>query len=141
MKTFRSFFALALLFALVGCKNETRTTADQYGVGAICVQAADCLQPDPPCDGGAGCFNQQCLTQFSGGYCGIQGCTANADCPVGSACVAHTDGQNYCFRTCGSKDECNVNRDAANEANCSSSVTFVEASTNTKACVPSSSGI
>ena len=54
------------------------------------------------------------------------------------ACVAHDDGKNYCFRLCSTKEECNANRDAANEANCSSSITFVEGKTSSKACVPPS---
>jgi hypothetical protein len=52
----------------------------------------------------------------------------------------HTDGMNYCFRNCIDKAECNANRDPANEANCSSNVTFVEPAKNQglKACVPPS---
>lgn len=138
----RSFgFLFAVFFTLAGCNSDAPVTADQFGVGAMCSASSECRQPDPPCDGGAGCFNQQCLTQFAGGYCGIQGCASNADCPAASACVAHTDGNNYCFRTCATKSDCNVNRDAANEANCSSSITFVDVATSGKACVPPSSGI
>jgi len=131
-------FSLALM-SLAACGDDDENAADRVGVGAMCTIMSDCLQPDPPCDGGVGCFPQQCLTQFTGGYCGIQNCTGNVDCPEGSACVHHDDGINYCFRRCNDKAECNVNRDSSNESNCSSSVTFVEA-TSGKACVPPSSG-
>ena len=134
--------ALLLGFAsLVGCGDDDEgNDADRAGVGAMCQVMDDCQQPDPPCDGGPGCFPQQCLTQFTGGYCGIQNCTSNAECPDGSACVAHDDGNNYCFRLCNDKPECNLHRDAANESNCSSSVDFVDPTTQGKACVPPSSG-
>lgn len=130
---------LLLLTLLLGCGDDDPTDADRVGVGAMCAVMDDCLQPDPPCDAGPGCFPQQCLTQFAGGYCGIEACTSNAECPDGSACVAHDDGHNYCFRRCTDKAECNVNRDADHESNCSSNVTFVEP-TSGKACVPPSSG-
>ena len=60
---------------------------------------------------------------------------------AGSACVAHTDGKNYCFLICTDKSQCNVNRAADVEANCSSSVVFVEGKLNVKACVPPSAGV
>lgn len=130
IKPSKLFLALviAVLPALAGCGDDS-TEADRLGVGAECTVSDDCLQDD---------IVQQCLTQFKGGYCGVTGCTADADCPASSACVAHTDGTNYCFRTCIDKAECNENRDVANEANCSSSVTFVEDALNRKACVPPS---
>ena len=116
-------FALVLVFS--GCSDN----ADELGVGAECAVADDCNQ-----DGIA----QQCLQQFKGGYCGVTGCASNADCPTDSACVTHDDGQNYCFRTCQSKDECNANRAVDNEANCSSSVDFTDGDMGYKACVPPS---
>ncbi|MDP6947116.1 MAG: hypothetical protein QF464_23400, partial [Myxococcota bacterium] len=79
-----------------------------------------------------------CLDQFKGGYCGLEGCIANTDCPTGSACVAMDDGVNYCFRQCVDKVECNENRSVDDESNCSSSVTYVEPLTEGKACVPPS---
>jgi hypothetical protein len=115
--------ALAMMFAFA-CGDD----ADDLGVGAQCTG-------DDQCDADT---MQTCLA-FKGGYCGIKGCLLDADCPDLSKCVAHDDGMNYCFRTCLDKAECNANRDAANEANCSSSVTFVEANTGLKACVPPSS--
>ena len=68
---------------------------------------------------------------------GVQDCTDDAGCPQGSACVAHDDGVNYCFRVCANKSECNYNRAADNESNCSSNITFVEGGGG-KACVPPS---
>ena len=63
---------------------------------------------------------------------------ADADCPAGSECVVHDDGTNYCFLVCADKVECNRNRSADNEANCSGSVTYVEADNEGKACLPPS---
>src|SRR5690606_35740809 len=86
----------ALALSAVACGSD----ADDLGVGAECTTNDDCNQED-----GA----QTCLA-FSGGYCGLMGCTADADCPEASACVAHTDGVNYCFRLCADKPDCNANR-------------------------------
>jgi hypothetical protein len=113
---------LALLFA-----GACGGGADDLGVGAQCTG-------NDQCDSDT---HQVCL-MFKGGYCGLSGCTHDADCPTDSKCVMHTDGMNYCFRTCLDKPECNANRDAANEANCSSSVTFVDQNPGIKACVPPS---
>ena len=77
-------------------------------------------------------------TMNKGGYCGLTGCKADGDCPESSKCVTHTDGKNYCFRSCADKAECNANRDADNESNCSSNVTFADGSKSGKACVPPS---
>lgn len=117
----------ALLFT-PACSDED--AADQLGIGAQCAANADCASDDD--------VSLSCLTSFKGGYCGVQDCTSDADCPGSSACVTHDDGKNYCFRLCADKAECNANRDAANESNCSSSVTFVEGKTSAKACVPPS---
>jgi hypothetical protein len=117
----------ALLLASV-CACDDETEADRLGVGAECT-ATDQCDADT---------NQVCLPQFKGGYCGIQGCLSDADCPEAAGCVAHTDGQNYCFRVCNDKPECNENRTVDNESNCSANVTFLEAPTNRKACVPPS---
>jgi hypothetical protein len=114
---------VALLFA-----GACGSNADDLGVGAQCTSNDQC-DPDT---------HQVCLN-FKGGYCGIMNCAHDTDCPELAKCVMHTDGMNYCFRTCLDKAECNANRDAANEANCSSSVTFVDNNQNIKACVPPSS--
>ncbi len=122
-KTFLSF----VVMSCAACSSSgSGTAAQQRGVGSACTTAADCTEK-----------GQACLP-FKGGYCGIEGCKANADCPAGSACVKHTDGKNYCFLLCADKPDCNVNRTPANEANCSSTATFVEAATGKKACVPPS---
>jgi hypothetical protein len=55
-----------------------------------------------------------------------------------AGCVAHTGCNEYCFRTCGEKAECNSKRGADVEANCSSNVEYVEDSTSAKSCVPPS---
>ncbi len=115
-----SLFGL-LLVSSVACGDD----ADDFGVGAECSTNDDCLD------------DQTCLS-FKGGYCGIADCTTDADCPELSACVAHDDGTNYCFRVCDNKDECNANRSADNEANCSSSITFTDNENAKKACVPPS---
>ena len=111
---------------LAGACGDDDAEADELGVGAECAGDDDC-GPE-----------QTCLS-FKGGYCGLEGCAANADCPQGSLCVAHDDGKNYCFRICLDKAECNRNRSAELEANCSSSIVFVEPQTGVKACVPPSS--
>jgi len=111
---------------MTSCGDDTE--ADRLGVGAECTSNDQCDVDT----------NQSCLA-FKGGYCGIRGCVHDSDCPQPSACVAHTDGMNYCFRTCADKPECNVNRTVDNEANCSSSVTFVDGTQGRKACVPPSS--
>ena len=127
----------ALCLTLVACGDDNNNDADSLGVGAECVADTDCFQPFN--DAG---LAQQCLKQFKGGYCGIQNCQVNADCPQQSACVHHTDGHNYCFRTCADKLECNVNRTPDNESNCSANIEFTDGTKaqNGKACVPPSAG-
>lgn len=121
--------AIALALLLCACGNDSE--ADRLGVGAQCESNDECDEDT----------NQSCLMQFAGGYCGIEGCVNDLDCPEDSACIAHTDGTNYCFRTCVDKPDCNANRDVDNEANCSSSVDFVDGANGRKACVPPSSGV
>jgi hypothetical protein len=130
----------SLLIVLPACEDDNDddgTEADQFGVGAECSADSDCDEYEPEEDTGG--YELTCLTQFTGGYCGLDDCLGNEDCPDGSACVAHDDGMNYCFRRCSDKGECNLNRDPDNESNCSSNIEFVEP-TNGKACVPPSSG-
>jgi hypothetical protein len=119
------------------CGDDDDVNADRLGVGAECTSDDDCLQSRH--DGG---LTERCLMQFKGGYCGIVDCEQNADCPEGSACVIHEDGRNYCFRTCANKPECNRNRSAENESNCSSNVDYTDGDKDTigKACVPPSDG-
>ena len=130
---FRALFCAVLACALTtACSDENE--ADRLGVGAECTVMDDCYQAD-------GEIPQDCLRQFAGGYCGVVGCASNDDCPEASACVAHTDGQNYCFRTCLDKSECNVNRSVDNESNCSANIVFTDGAMGFKACVPPSSGV
>jgi len=127
-----SSLALVLIGLSAGC-GDGATEADRIGVGAQCNAAGDC-----PTDSD---IELECLTQFTGGYCGLEGCTSDVDCPEGSACVTHDDGSNYCFRVCRDKPDCNSNRSVANESNCVGSVTFVDARNDRKACEPPSAGL
>ena len=133
-------FALVMIVGIAaGCSGDEGTEADRIGVGAECTA-------DPGADPPSTCpvvemdIQLDCLTQFKGGYCGLEDCAGDADCPEGSACVAHTDGNNYCFRICQDKPECNRNRTPENESNCSANIDFVDDPQNRKACVPPSSG-
>lgn len=119
------FAAFLLIVALPACGDDG-PEADRIGVGAQCSDDGDCIE------------EASCLAQFKGGYCGLRDCQSNADCPQASACVQHDDGNNYCFRVCVDKAECNRNRAPDNESNCSSSVDFVDADFDGKACVPPS---
>jgi hypothetical protein len=111
------------LILLVGCNGDD---ADSLGIGAACSSSEECA-PD-----------QDCLTQFKGGYCGAIDCASSLDCPELSACVSHTDGKNYCFRICIDKIECNANRPVEVESNCSSSIVFASGEKEGKACIPPS---
>ena len=118
-----SYLAGLLVLTLSACGND----ANDRGVGATCAMDTECTEE-----------GQRCLTQFKGGYCGLQGCEGDADCPEASACILHEDGETYCFRICIDKPDCNENRDLDNEANCSSSAEFVDGANGRKACVPPS---
>jgi hypothetical protein len=126
----RTIFCCLLLAVFPACDDDDETEADRLGVGAQCTASEECDQEE---------VEQQCLA-FKGGYCGISGCTGDVDCPEAAACIAHTDGINYCFRICVDKPDCNANRDVDNEANCASNVTFVDGTMGRKACVPPSAG-
>ena len=146
MPPLASTLARSLLLGLLGvtvfgaCGDDRRRgggsgyydQADVLGVGAECSSDSQCYQER---DGG---IQQTCLRQFKGGYCGVQDCSSDLDCPRDSACVAHDDGSNYCFRTCVDKIDCNRNRSLDFESNCSSNVTFVSGAKGSKACVPPS---
>jgi hypothetical protein len=120
-------FLVLLGAAACGDDDDGSTDAQRKGVGAACTD-------DMQCNDG-----QSCLTQFKGGYCGLEDCTADVDCPAGSACVTHDDGVNYCFLICQEKVDCNgALRPAEVEANCSSNIDFVDDTTPRKACVPPS---
>lgn len=120
---------LSVTFTCAGCGADSRggSEADQGGVGATCQSDTDC-----PTEGA------RCLLEFSGGYCGLSGCRTRRDCPEGSACVSHDDGTTYCFLLCQEKVDCNTWRTPDTESNCVASVTFVDGTTASKACVPPS---
>lgn len=117
------FLLLASGVPLVGCGGGSE--ADRAYVGGECTATADC-----------GDSALACLTNFRGGYCGIVDCTGDADCLEGSICVTQGN-TNYCFLVCNDKAECNTNRTAANESNCSSNIVRVDGGTQ-RACVPPS---
>jgi hypothetical protein len=124
-----SFFGLSCLLGACGDDDgEGLSEAQRHGVGAACTKDDDCYYKET---------KLACLP-FKGGYCGLEGCEGNEDCPPGSACVEHDDGQNYCFLTCADKIECNPTRPPDIEANCSSNITFVDNENGAKACVPPS---
>lgn len=130
----RSWFLVALCCvgatALMSCVDSG---ADALGVGAACIDDATCASYGADDE-----HTLVCLTAFKGGYCGLQGCASNADCPESSACAVLDGGDTYCFRQCTDKLECNENRAEDSAANCSSNVTFVELETEGKLCVPPS---
>ena len=120
----------AAVVVLLLCSCGGGSEAIRRGVGAECNASLTCSEAD-----------QVCLTEFKGGYCGRSACLHDADCPQGSACVTDDGQVNYCFLVCLDKPECNGGRDAEEESNCSSNITFVdEQDDNIKACVPPSSG-
>jgi hypothetical protein len=118
--------AVCLPAGLLSCGDGN--DSDRLGIASECSKDADC----PKVDG----LQLTCLTMFKGGYCGLQGCMQDADCPIGAACILE-GGANYCFRECIDKPECNARRSLANEANCVSSVQHVGVS-QSKVCVPPS---
>jgi hypothetical protein len=120
--------SLLVSLAIAGCGDDDGASeAERRGIGAGCVSDDECSEA-----------GQRCLT-FKGGYCGLSDCTTNEDCPSGSACVAHDDGDTYCFLVCRDKPECNDHRPLESQSNCSSNITFTDASTaGVKACVPPS---
>jgi hypothetical protein len=117
---------VALVLVGVGC-GDGGTEAQKRGVGAACAMNDDCTET-----------GQSCLTQFKGGYCGVASCTTDETCPLGSACVTHDDGMNYCFLICNVKEDCNRSRSVDVEANCSSTAVLVEEPKDRKICSPPS---
>jgi hypothetical protein len=122
---------LVVAFGVVACgddNDEGLTEAQRHGVGAACKVDDDCFVGDTAL---------KCLS-FKGGYCGLEACQGDVDCPPGSGCVAHDDGKNYCFLLCSDKVQCNYTRPPEIEANCSSNISFVDNDKGSKACVPPS---
>jgi len=112
---------------------ETELRGTRVAVGAECTASEECDVVDE--------IELECLMQFKGGYCSLEDCTGDADCPEGSACVTNDDRKNYCYRLCQEKSDCNRNRSPENEANCTGSVTFVDSRNDRKACEPEWSGL
>jgi hypothetical protein len=121
-----SVFVCLVLTAALSCGGGNE--ADRLGIAAECTKDDDCPRVDDA--------QLTCLTMFKGGYCGLRGCTQDADCPLGAACVLEA-GASYCFRECIEKPECNRYRSADNEANCVGSATHLGISMS-KVCVPPS---
>ena len=123
-------FVISIVFGLfsvsASATGDGGSEAVELGVGAACTTDADCTEEGLVC------------LDFKGGYCGLEGCTGDADCPGGSACITHTDSVNYCFLVCEQKADCNVNRSVEDEANCVSSVVWVDGAMGRKACEPPS---
>ncbi len=121
--TYRYWYAaLAAAFVLTaGCGSEG-TDDTQLPLGAECTDHADC--------------EDECLPQFAGGYCGVVGCTGDADCPSDAACILHIDAVPYCFRLCESTPDCNTERVGDHEALCSDNIVFVDDAQNRRACIP-----
>src|SRR5687768_15751650 len=126
----------ALLF-IANCGDDDddgASAAQRLGVGATCVSSEDCPIVRDINDEEV---MLECLS-FKGGYCGLEGCTSDMDCPQGSACVTHDDNVNYCFLICATKPQCNYGRPVDAESNCSANITFTDEQTDAKACVPPS---
>lgn len=132
----RRIFLTCLLASLVlgllipACGDDD---ANDWLIGAECATTADCD------DGNDDTPELFCLTEFGGGYCGLEGCETDMDCPEGSLC-ADLEGTHYCFLVCTDKAQCNENRTAEHESNCSSSVDPI-AGGDEKLCIPPSSGL
>lgn len=127
------FLAMSLVLgglSTAGCGDDDGpgpSPAQARGVGVECAGSSDCAD-----------LGLVCLP-FKGGYCGLEDCMSNGDCPLGSACVDHSDGNAYCFLICTDKPQCNYYRSPDAEANCSSNITWVEdPGAGVKACVPPS---
>ncbi len=136
MNSFRRAFVVVALcmssLPLQACGGDDDSgglsEAQRHGVGAACASDDDCFVGDA---------KLVCLP-FKGGYCGLQGCQSSDECPAGSGCVTHDDGRAYCFLLCTEKAGCNATRPVDIEANCSSKITFADATKDHKACVPPS---
>lgn len=119
-------FAIPLLAGLLAsaCNaDDDRSEAERVGLGGGCQVDANCTQRAGDAAEG---YDLTCFVDFDGGLCGIDQCDSGADCPEGSACVLHDNGQNHCFRLCSSDDECNVNRNADVPASCTTNAQFLQ---------------
>lgn len=126
---------LASVLALACSADDERSEVDRLELGASCQVDQHCAaRAGDAADG----YDLRCFGSFADGHCGLSRCSGE-DCPDGSACISHDDGQNYCFRLCDEDSECNLHRSSdAAEARCSSSVSFLGATdrSDQSACVP-----
>lgn len=135
----RARLASLLLTSLlaIACGDDEQTVeADRVGIGGTCQTDQHCT--DRVGNAAEG-YDLRCITSFAGGYCGIDRCGSSDDCPSGSGCARHDDGQAYCFRFCEDDAVCNADRTSEVAATCSSNVGFngpEEAETNPSACIP-----
>jgi len=125
-------FVVGSLAVAISCGDDGNEADDRF-IGAECTVAADCDDDNDDTE------PLDCLTEFSGGYCGDASCLGDVDCPDGAVCV-ESDTTNYCFLTCVDKVDCNNHRTGDNEANCSANQVIIDG-TSTKVCVPPSSGL
>jgi hypothetical protein len=105
-----------------GALNRRVCVPGDCGVGAWCGDDEDCSG------------DLVCLHEIDGGYCARRDCEANADCPMGSACVVGPD-FNYCARQCERESDCTFCRTSDHYATCASDVTFAEDGTAGPVCV------
>jgi hypothetical protein len=129
----RKVWPVLLLLLVNACGDDDGggSEAQRRGVGAECDEELPCEEQ-----------GQECLAEFAGGYCGVRDCESDEDCPGGSACVTGGDlVTSYCFLICLDKPDCNLTRSVENEANCVSSLEFVDPqSDGIKVCRPPNSG-
>lgn len=98
-----------------GSNNRKICVPGDCGVGAACVEDADCAN------------GLACDTAWEGGYCGARDCETNADCPDDSLCIADGDGS-YCARTCQAETDCTFCRPEAHAATCTADVDHADGS-------------
>jgi len=99
-------------------------------MGAECSNDADCFQSET--------VDYRCLTQFEGGYCGIENCGSSDDCPRGFGCVELSDRRTYCLELCVARTDCNSNRTEISALENCSGVEHIDddKAIQGKACVP-----
>jgi hypothetical protein len=107
-----------------GSDNRKVCVPGDCGVGEACLTKADCNG------------DLECLTDVDGGYCGKANCTANADCPNGSACVRMDETRSYCLRKCQGDSDCSFCRPWDDRTPCTDEVDYVEDGTPGRVCVP-----
>jgi hypothetical protein len=106
-----------------GSLNRKICVPGVCGVGSACASTEDCDA------------DLECLTGYRGGYCTQTGCTANADCPMGSACAVVDGGPNQCLRICTKESDCSLCRDPDVATACTADVPVVDDMT-ASLCVP-----